>query len=352
MKAAILGATGYTGLILLRLLRGHPDVREIIAVSSSRPGVNVRSVDPGLPPDIEHKMTSSKGALVPLADAIRAAGSGSLDVVFSALPHLKSAELCAPLFGKTVVIDLSADFRLRDPAVFLSTYGVAVPKPDLLGTAVYGLAEWYADAIRKTDIIANPGCYPTATLLPLLPLAREGLLQGTVIVNAISGISGAGRKEKIDLLYCERSENANAYNPGSAHRHAPEIAQELTRADGALSLLFTPHMAPLRRGMAVSTVVELARQPAATGPHSIEVIYEKYYGGRPFICLAGSRIPQTRELWGSNRCDIGWKVEGRHVMLFSAIDNLVKGASGQAVQNMNIRFGIAETAGLPLGGEL
>ena len=352
MKAAILGATGYTGLILLRLLRGHPEVREIIAVSSSRPGAKVRSVDPGLPPDIEEKMASSKGALVPLADAIRAAESGSLDVVFSALPHLKSAELCAPLFGKTVVIDLSADFRLRDPAVFLRTYGVAVPKPELLGAAVYGLSEWHADAIRKADIIANPGCYPTATLLPLLPLAREGLLQGTVIVNAISGISGAGRKEKVDLLFCERSENANAYNPGLSHRHAPEIAQELTGTDAALSLLFTPHMAPLRRGMAVSTVAALARQPAATGPDSIEGIYEKHYGGRPFICLAGGRIPQTRELWGSNRCDIGWKMEGRHVMLFSAIDNLVKGASGQAVQNMNIRFGIAEAAGLPLGGEL
>jgi N-acetyl-gamma-glutamyl-phosphate reductase len=352
MKAAILGVTGYTGQVLLRLLRNHPDVSDILAVSSSQPGAPVRSIDPGLPSDIVKKMTSSGGMLASMAEAVKAAESGSLDVVFSALPHLKSAELCAPLFARTVVIDLSADFRLRDPAVFLRAYGVAMPRMDLLGKAVYGLAEWNADAIRTADIIANPGCYPTATLLPLLPLAREGLLKGTAIVNAISGISGAGRKEKIDLLYCERSENANAYSPGSAHRHAPEIAQELTAADASLSLLFTPHMAPLRRGMAVTTVVELARVPAAAGPQGIQGIYEKYYGSCPFIELTAGRIPQTRELWGSNRCDIGWKVEGRHLMLFSAIDNLVKGASGQAVQNMNLRFGLRETAGLPQGGEL
>jgi N-acetyl-gamma-glutamyl-phosphate reductase len=349
MQAAILGATGYTGLILLRLLRNHPDVGEILAVSSSSPGLPVRSADPGLPPDIEKKMAGSAGKLVPMAAAVKAVEEGTLDVVFSALPHLKSAELCAPLFGKTVVIDLSADFRLRDPAVFQRAYGAAVPRQDLLRTAVYGLSEWYTDAIRKADIIANPGCYPTATLLPLLPLAKAGLLKGTAVVNAISGISGAGRKEKVDLLYCERSENANAYNPGTAHRHAPEIAQELTAADKGIGLLFTPHMAPLRRGMAVTTVVELAK--AATA-EDIGGIYSGAYGKCPFIGLAGSRIPQTRELWGSNRCDIGWKVEGKHLMLFSAIDNLVKGASGQAVQNMNLRFGLSETAGLPAGGEL
>jgi N-acetyl-gamma-glutamyl-phosphate reductase len=352
MKAAILGVTGYTGLILLRLLRNHPEVSDILAVSSSQAGVSVRSLDPGLPADIEQKMAATGGKTAPMAEAVRRAESGDLDVVFSALPHLKSAELCAPLFAKTVVIDLSADFRLHDPAVFLKAYGSAMPRADLLGKAVYGLAEWHADAIRKADIIANPGCYPTATLLPLLPLAREGLLKGTAIVNAISGISGAGRKERIDLLYCERSENANAYSAGTAHRHAPEIAQELTAADGSLSLLFTPHMAPLRRGMAVTTVVELAREPAAAGAKSIEGIYRASYGACPFISLTADRIPQTRELWGSNRCDIGWKVEGGHLMLFSAIDNLVKGASGQAVQNMNLRFGILETAGLPLGGEL
>ena len=352
MKAAVLGATGYTGLILLRLLGNHPEVREILAVSSSQPGEPVRTIDPGLSPAVEEKMRPSGARLCAIAEAVRAAGAGGLDVVFSALPHLTSAEVCAPFFGACVLVDLSADFRLRDPAVFEKAYGAALPRPDLLPGAVYGLAEWNTERIKKSDIIANPGCYPTATLLPLLPLAREGLIAGTVIVNAISGISGAGRKEKADLLYCERTENANAYAPGAAHRHAPEIAQELAAAGGPRSLLFTPHMAPLHRGMAVTTVAELARAPAAEGPGSVAEVYARQYTGRPFVSLAGSRIPQTRDVWGSNRCDIGWKIEGRHIMLFSAIDNLVKGASGQAVQNMNIRFGLDESAGLSAGGEL
>ena len=352
MKAAVLGATGYTGLILLRLLGDHPEVREIIAVSSSQAGARVRDADPGLSPLLEKKLEKTAGNFASIADAVRAAEAGELDVVFSALPHLKSAEVCAPLLGKTVIVDLSADFRLRDPSVFQKAYGVPVPRPDLLQKAVYGLAEWHTGAIRTADIIANPGCYPTATLLPLLPFAKEGMVKGTAIVNAISGISGAGRKEKVDLLYVERSENVNAYNAGTSHRHAPEIAQELTAAQGSLGLLFTPHMAPLRRGMAVTTVIELAKDPAPQGPQSIQGVLERYYGRSPFISLTGGRIPQTREVWGSNRCDIGWRQEGRHLMLFSVIDNLVKGASGQAVQNMNIRMGISETAGLPTGGEM
>ena len=352
MKAAVLGATGYTGLVLLRLLGQHPDVSAILAVSSSQPGEPVRTVDPGLSPAVEQKMAGSGGKLLPIADAVKAAEARDLDVVFSALPHLKSAEVCSPFYGRSVVIDLSADFRFRDAEAFRKAYGSLPPRPDLLSRAVFGLAEWYGDAIRTADIIANPGCYPTCTLLPLLPLAREGLLTGTIIVNAISGISGAGKKERTDLLYCERTENACAYNPGTAHRHAPEIEKELVAAGGALSLLFAPHLAPLKRGMCATTVAELARTPDEAGPGSIRGIYEKYYGGRPFIGLAGSRIPQTREVWGSNRCDIGWRLEGGRVMLFSTIDNLVKGASGQAVQNMNIRFGLEEAAGLSAGGEL
>ncbi len=351
MKTAVLGATGYTGQILLRILAEHSEVDQVLAASSSQPGVKVRDADPGLPPGIEEKIPG--GHFVTVKDVLKAAAArDGIDVVFSALPHLKSAEICSPLFGTTVVIDLSADFRLHDPAVFQKAYKAAPPKPELLSGAVYGLSEWHTEAIRRADIIANPGCYPTATLLPLLPLARAGLLKGAVIVNAISGISGAGRKEKVDLLFVERSENVNAYNPGTEHRHASEISQELLAADASLSVLFTPHMAPLRRGMAVTTVAELAREPADTGPGSIEDAYLRAYPGRPFIGIAGGRVPQTREVWGSNRCDIGWKIEGRHLMLFSVIDNLVKGASGQAVQNMNIRFGIPETTGLRTAGEL
>ena len=349
MKAAVLGATGYTGGVLLRLLGAHPEVSQIIAVSSSQAGQSARAVDPGLSPAVEEKMGRQDGKLVTLDQAVKAVSAGEVDVVFSALPHLKSAEVCAPFLGKTVLIDLSADFRLKDPAVFAKAYGAAMPRPDLASRAVYGLAEWHTEQIRSADIIAVPGCYPTATLLPVLPLAKAGMVQGTVIVNAISGISGAGRKEKMDLLYVERSENVNAYSPGTSHRHVPEIAQELGAANKALSLLFTPHMAPLRRGMTVTTVVELAVKVSS---EVVAGAYRNAYGGRPFISLAADRVPQTREVWGSNRCDIGWKIEDGHLMLFSVIDNLVKGASGQAVQDMNIRFGIDESAGLPAGGEL
>ncbi len=352
MQAAVLGATGYTGLVLLRLLAEHPQVRSIMAVSSSQPGSRVRAVDPGLSAAVERKMGGSGGTLVSVADAARAAQSGGLDVVFSALPHLKSAEVLAPFIGKCVVIDLSADFRFRDPESFRAAYGSPHPRPDLLPRAVYGLAEWHTEELRKADIIANPGCYPTATLLPILPLARRGLARGTVVVNAISGISGAGRKERMDLLYCERTENAGAYNPGRTHRHAPEIEKELTAVEPSMHLLFTPHMAPLKRGMAVTTVLELPRELPETGPDSLEGIYGESYGQRPFICLTGERVPQTRDVWGSNRCDIGWHREGKHLLLFSAIDNLVKGASGQAVQCMNIRFGLPEAAGLRDAGEL
>lgn len=349
MRAVILGATGYTGLLLMRMLGEHPAVTEILAVSSSQPGSSIREVDPGLSAGAIAKIHD--GVLSSVAEAVKAVQAHAVDVVFSALPHLKSAEVCAPLFGSSVVIDLSADFRLRDPTVFRAAYGAPLPRPDLMPGAVYGLAEWNAPAVRTADIIANPGCYPTATLLPLLPLARAGLLRGTAIVNAISGISGAGRKEKVDLLYVERSENANAYSPGTTHRHAPEIAQELSAADKDLSVLFTPHMAPLRRGMAVTTVVELAG--GATTPDAvIEQTFDAAYRSSTFVRLTGARVPQTRDVWGSNRCDIGWRREGAHLMLFSVIDNLVKGASGQAVQNMNIRFGIPEGEGLRAGGEM
>jgi N-acetyl-gamma-glutamyl-phosphate reductase len=350
MKAAVLGATGYTGMVLLRILAEHPEVTEVMAVSSSQAGTPVRAVDPGLPVDIDRKVKG--GLLCSVEDAVGAAARGGLDVVFSGLPHLTSAKVCAPLFGRTVVIDLSADFRLRDPAVFQSAYGSPMPRQDLMPGSVYGLAEWYTDAIRKADIIANPGCYPTCTLLPLLPLVRAGLVKGTAVVNAISGISGAGKKEKIELLFCERAENVSAYNPGTSHRHAPEIAQELTAAGTGVSLLFTPHYGAIRRGMAVTTVVELAREPAESGDGSVGSVLAEAYAGRPFVSLTAGRIPQTRDVWGSNRCDIAWKREGKHLMLFSVIDNLVKGASGQAVQNMNIRFGMPETAGLRTAAEL
>ena len=344
MKAAVLGATGYTGQLLLRLLSAHPEIGEILAVSSSRPGEKLQAVDPGLGGSILAKLEGSGGRLMTVAEAEK----GKPEVVFSCLPHLESARVCAPFFGRAVVIDLSADFRLQDPESFRRAYGEAPPRADLLPRAVYGLCEWHRERIRESDLIANPGCYPTASLLPLLPLAREGMLRGPVVINAISGISGAGRKLKTEYLFCERAENACAYSPGRTHRHAWEIEAELAAQGFREGLFFTPHLAPLRRGMAVTTWVGLKE---GIGGEEIESCYKRAYGQSPFIGLRRG-VPQTREVWGSNRCDIGFQPEGEHLMLFSVIDNLMKGASGQAVQNMNIRFGFDEKAGLSAHGEL
>jgi N-acetyl-gamma-glutamyl-phosphate reductase len=347
--AAVLGVTGYTGQLLARLLSAHPQVRRILPCSSSRAGERLTAVDPGLA-GAEPK-TGEK--LLTLGETV----AGKPDVVFSALPHLESARLCAPFFGRAVVIDLSADFRLRDADAFRRAYGEPPARADLLPGAVYGLAEWHTEAIRKSDLIANPGCYPTATLLPLLPLLQEGLIGGEFHVAALSGISGAGRKLKAEYLYCERSENAGAYNPGKSHRHVAEIEEQLRAVSPQASVLFMPHLVPMRKGMCVTTVAALSPLVSREAdPQALErrvaEAFQKAYGGRPFIALRGSALPATAEVRGSNRCDIGWRREGESLLLFSAIDNLMKGASGQAVQDMNLRFGLAETAGLPLASEL
>ncbi len=351
MIAAVLGVTGYTGQLLVRLLAGHPAIRRILPCSSSRAGDFLADVDPGL----AAAGVKAGERLLSLEQTV----AGKPDVVFSALPHLESARLCAPFFGRAVVIDLSADFRLRDPETFRQAYGEPPGRPDLLAGAVYGLAEWHTEAIRGSDLIANPGCYPTATLLPLLPLLREGLVQGEFHVAAFSGISGAGRKVKAEYLYCERAENAGPYNPGKSHRHVCEIEEQLRLVSASASVLFIPHLAPMRKGMCATTVAALspeARAQAAADPRAlaarVDEAYRRAYGGRPFIGLRGAALPATAEVRGSNRCDIGWRREGGSLLLFSAIDNLMKGASGQAVQDMNLRFGLEETAGLPLASEV
>ena len=345
MKAVILGTTGYTGMILLRLLADHPDVDQIIPVSSSRPGQPAASVDPGIGKSIEKKLGLCGGNLVTLEEA----AAMKPDVVFAALPHLESAKICQPFFGKSVVIDLSADFRIKDHKLFAQAYGQEPPCPELLGQSVYGLCEIYSDQIKKADIIANPGCYPTCTLLPIIPLAKAGLLKGKIVANALSGISGSGRKAKVQSLFCERTENTCAYLPGQTHRHFTEILSQINSFSSGLDLFFTPHLVPLKRGMEVTTVIELAKP--VTG-EEVGKIYKDFYGDRPFVNLVPGTLPETKNVWGSNRCDISWQVQGSTILLFSVIDNLVKGASGQAVQNMNIRFGLEETAGLSLYGEL
>ena len=345
MTATVLGATGYAGALLLRLLLEHPAVETVAAVSSSRAGQPLATALPafaGLATAASEKL--GDGNLVSADEAAQSA----TDVVFSALPPLQSAAGADPYFDSAVVIDLAADFRIQDHALFASAYGTAPPRPDLLPRAAYGLSEWHRGAIAAAPIIANPGCYPTAVLLPLLPLAAAGALRGTVIANAMSGITGAGRKVSAEYLFTELSESVTAYAPARSHRHHAEMSAELGPVAGDLDLLFTPHLVPMRRGLAATTVATL-REPGAA--ERVGQILEAAYGKCRFVALTGDRIPATADVWGANRCDIGWRVSGREVVLFSVIDNLLKGAAGQAVQNMNLRFGLAEGAGLPLHGE-
>ena len=343
MKAAVIGATGYTGMLLLRLLENHPQVTQIIAVSSSKPGEPVTGEDPGLGPlSAKYHATEGQFATVEEAALMRP------DVVFAALPHLASASVCAPFFGKAVVIDLSADFRIKDRAVFAQAYGQEPPRPDLLDQAVYGLAEWHTDAIKNADLIANPGCYTTCSLLPLLPLYRDGILEPRAMVNALSGISGAGKKAELKYLLTERAESVQLYSPGRKHRHTQEIETELKFVSPGAQVLFNPHLVPMKRGMESTIVVGL--KPGKTLADA-EKAWAGAYPGRPFARYVGTRLPASSEVWGSNRCDWGAVQEGDWLIISSVLDNLVKGASGQAVQNMNLRFGFSETAGLSVANQ-
>lgn len=344
ITAIVLGASGYTGMLLLRILAHHPQIKSVIASSRSGAGAVVEESDPGL-----SAATLRTGRLHPTVLAPEEALEHGADVVFSALPHLTSAEVCAPILGKTVLIDLSADFRFTDARMFTAAYGEEPPAPDYQERAVYGLVERARNDIRSAMIIANPGCYPTATLLPLLPIVEAGfIVPGSIVVNALSGISGAGRKEKRTLLFAERTETVSAYNPGTLHRHSYEIREQIDLVHGgtAEGLLFTPHLVPIKQGMAVTTAIEVTDAKA-----SIDALVASYES-EPFVRLLGEEPPETAHCRGTNEIRIGVRREGRRLILMSAIDNLWKGASGQAVQNMNVRFGFTENAGLVREAEL
>lgn len=331
-------------MLLLRLLEGHPRVSDLLAVSSSKPGEPIDSEDPGLG-GVSGKYALSGGVFLTTDRTAEL----KPDVVFSALPHLASARVCAPFFGNTVVIDLSADFRIKDRAIFAQAYGQEPPRPDLLDQAVYGLAEWHTEAIRRADLIANPGCYTTCSLTPLLPLYRDGVVTGRAIISAVSGISGAGKKTDLKYSLVERAESVVLYSPGHQHRHSQEIETELRFVAPDASVLFNPHLVPMKRSMEATLVVDLA--PGKTLADA-EVSWRSAYAGRPFVRYTGARMPASGEVWGSNRCDFGAQQDGQSLIISSVLDNLVKGASGQAVQNMNLRFGFDETLGLPLSNQV
>ncbi|MFW5800644.1 MAG: N-acetyl-gamma-glutamyl-phosphate reductase, partial [Spirochaeta sp.] len=335
---------------LTRLLLNHPEIDSIICASRSMAGTRITEYDPGISDTGTSHFTATDGRFISPDTVTQYAP----DVVFSALPHLVSADLCADFIGKVPVFDLSADFRLRSDERFAAAYGQARPQPRLQDSAVYGLTEWYRKKLRTAQLVACPGCYPTATMLPLIPLLREDMIQGCITVNAMSGITGAGRKALTRLLYAERTENMEAYLPGSRHRHWNEISQEIEAfshtAETPLKLLFTPHLIPAKQGMLVTTAVEL-KNPATE--QRIHALLTEAYTDSPLVeILPVGEYPQTRSVRGTGRCRIGIQLEDSHLLLFSAIDNLYKGASSQAVQAMNIRMGFAEDLGIPTCGEV
>jgi N-acetyl-gamma-glutamyl-phosphate reductase len=341
IKTAIVGASGYTGMELLRLLLVHPSVELVAATSRQEAGKSLASVFP--------RFRGAAGAelhfIEPDPDAIAATGAV---VAFLALPHGVAAEIARALLERGVkVIDLSADFRLRDAAVYEEFYGHAHPAPDLLDEAVYGLPEVRAQEIKGARLIAAPGCYPTSILLPLLPLLRAGLLDAsTIVANSMSGVSGAGRKADLTLLFCECNESVRAYGVPK-HRHLSEIEQELSIAAGEkVTITFIPHLIPVNSGIVTTTTARLREGVDAA---EVGARLEAAYAGEPFVRLLGrGGCADTKNVTRTNFIDIGWQFDARtgRVILMSAEDNLGKGAGGQAVQAFNLLFGLDATAGL------
>ena len=341
IKTAIVGASGYSGMELLRLLLRHPSADLVAVTSRQEAGRPLNEVFPRF----QSAWTRDLHFIEPDADKIAASGA---QVAFLALPHGVAAEIARALLERGVkVIDLSADFRLRDAAVYEEFYGHPHPAPDLLAEAVYGLPELRADEIAKARLIASPGCYPTSILLPLLPLLRDGLIEtDSIVANSMSGVSGAGRKAELSLLFCECNESARAYGVPK-HRHLSEIEQELGIAAGEKVVIsFIPHLIPVNAGIVTTTTAKLRKGIA---PEAIGAALEKAYAGQAFVRLLGrGGCADTKQVTRTNFVDIGWQHDPRtgRVILMSAEDNLGKGAGGQAIQSFNLMFGLGETAGL------
>lgn len=336
IKVGIVGGTGYTGVELLRLLAQHPDAEVAVITSRSEAGVRVADMYPNL-----------RGHYDQLAFSVPdSATLGACDVVFFATPHGVAHALAGELLAAgTRVIDLSADFRLQDADEWARWYGQAHGAPDLLPQAVYGLPEVNREQIRGARLIAVPGCYPTATQLGFLPLLETGLADpGRLIADCKSGVSGAGRAAKVGSLFCEAGESLMAYSV-KGHRHLPEISQGLRRASGGeVGLTFVPHLTPMIRGIHSTLYATVADRAV-----DLQALYEDRYRDEPFVDVmpAGSH-PETRSVRGANVCRIAVHRPqgGDLVVVLAVIDNLVKGASGQAIQNMNILFGLDEQLGL------
>jgi len=342
VNVAVLGASGYSGMELLRYLLLHPHVNLVAVTSRTLAGRPLISEFP------RFRNVGQAGSLSFTAPDAAALKAGGTEVAFLALPHGVSVEYAKPLLALGIkVIDLSADFRLRDPAVYQEFYAHAHPAPELLDEAVYALPEVRASEIKAARLIACPGCYPTSILLPLIPLLRAGLLKADPIaVSSMSGASGAGRKEAVSLLYCEIQNSLRSYSV-PVHRHLSEIGQELAVAAGrAVPLSFVPHLVPVFAG--ICTTIFATPVDGLTADQ-VGATLEQAYAGCPFVRLLGRNVsPDTKHVMGTNFIDIGWSLDERagRLILLSAEDNIGKGAAGQAVQNLNLICGFAETSGL------
>lgn len=340
IKVGIIGATGYAGGELVRILMGHKEAE--IVWYGSRSYIDQKYAD------VYRNMFQIVDAKC-MDDNIEAL-AGQVDVIFTATPQgFLASVINENILGKTKIVDLSADFRIKDVKVYEKWYGIEHKSPQFIEEAVYGLCEVNRDKVKGARLIANPGCYTTCSILTAYPLAKEGIIDmRTLIVDAKSGTSGAGRGAKVPNLFCEVNENMKAYGVAS-HRHTPEIEEQLGYASGEnVTISFTPHLVPMNRGILATEYATLKKD--VTG-EEVKAIYDKYYADEKFVRVLDEGVcPETKWVEGSNYVDIGFKLDPRtnRIVMMGAIDNLVKGAAGQAVQNMNLLFGLPESEGLEL----
>ena len=340
IKVGIIGATGYAGGELVRILMGHKEAE--IVWYGSRSYIDQKYAD------VYRNMFQIVDAKC-MDDNIEALAD-QVDVIFTATPQgFLASVINENILGKTKIVDLSADFRIKDVKVYEKWYGIEHKSPQFIEEAVYGLCEVNRDKVKGARLIANPGCYTTCSILTAYPLAKEGIIDmRTLIVDAKSGTSGAGRGAKVPNLFCEVNENMKAYGVAS-HRHTPEIEEQLGYASGEnVTISFTPHLVPMNRGILATEYATLKKD--VTG-EEVKAIYDKYYADEKFVRVLGEGVcPETKWVEGSNYVDIGFKLDPRtnRIVMMGAIDNLVKGAAGQAVLNMNLLFGLPESEGLEL----
>ena len=338
IKVGIIGSTGYAGGELARLLLQRDDIEIKWYGSRSYIGQKYASLYPNMYKIVDEECMDDN--MKELA--------GQVDVVFTATPQGLCASLVdEEILSKVKIIDLSADFRIKDVSVYEEWYKLTHASPQFLEEAVYGLPEVNRERVKKARLIANPGCFPTCSFLSVYPLVKEGLVDpDTIIIDAKSGTSGAGRGAKMDSLYCEVKENIKAYGVGT-HRHTPEIEEQLSYAAGRpVTISFTPHLVPMNRGILVTAYGSLTKEVTY---EEVRAVYDKYYKDEFFVrVLEKDVVPQTRWVEGSNFADVNFKIDPRtrRIVMMGAIDNMVKGAAGQAIQNMNLMFGLPENTGL------